>query len=147
MFQLTLLIFGCLLILNIQLINKIIRTKSTPYLALPDIPDAPGTPTASETGEYEITVTWTAPPSDGGARILGYKLEKQDTPSGRWSMVTMEKISELTYTLTGLREGQELTFRAYAENKAGLSEPSQPSKPIKVRRPYGKDFFLQFFFF
>ena len=51
----------------------------------------------------------------------------------------MEKISEMTYTLTGLREGQELTFRAYAENKAGLSEPSQPSKPIKVRRPYGKE--------
>ncbi len=93
---------------------------------------------ATESGEFEITVKWTAPPSDGGSRITGYRLEKQETPGGRWSMVTMEKISELTYTLTGLREGMELTFRAFAENKAGLSEPSQPSKPIKVRRPYGK---------
>lgn len=50
----------------------------------------------------------------------------------------MERITELTYLLTSLREGQELTFRVSAENKAGYSEPSKPSKPIKVKRPYGE---------
>ncbi len=85
-----------------------------------------------------MTLTWTPPDSDNGSPITGYIVEKRDRMSTRWTKVTRETVTELTYTVTGLNEGNEYDFRVSAENKAGVGEPSQPSKSTIAKPPYDK---------
>jgi len=44
----------------------------------------------------------------------------------------------LQYKATRLFEGSDYMFRVFAENPAGLSQPSELDKPITARMPYGQ---------
>lgn len=48
------------------------------------VPLAPGKPSASSTSTNSITLTWTAPSSDGGSEITNYIVERQDVSSMHW---------------------------------------------------------------
>lgn len=76
---------------------------------------------------------WKPPASDGGAPIDGYVVEKRDATHGRW--VEAEKLPAGTTkaTIGGLRPGEEYQFRVLAKNKAGLSEPSDPSDAVVAK--------------
>ena len=40
---------------------------------------------AAEAGEAEVTLTWSAPDNDGGAAVVGYKIEQStDFPTEEW---------------------------------------------------------------
>nr|XP_006823015.1 PREDICTED: titin-like [Saccoglossus kowalevskii] len=99
-------------------------------------PDAPGRPDVSEVTDVEATLTWTPPDSDGGARVTGYIVEKRDTTKDRWVRATRVTIKETSFRVSDLIRDTEYEFRVSAENKAGVSEPSQPSKPIVAKPPY-----------
>lgn len=71
------------------------------------------------------TVTWTAPNSDGGAAITGYRATAD--PGGR----TCEAAgSATTCLLTGLQPGQAQTVTVVAINAVGSSAASMPSAPF-----------------
>ena len=85
-----------------------------------------------------MTVTWTAPTFNGGSEITGYILERCDTSSETWIKVNKEPTKDLTFKCTDLKEGSEYEFRVVAENKAGLSKPSDVSDRFTAKPPYGE---------
>lgn len=48
------------------------------------------------------------------------------------------KGKEVTFTATGLKEGEEYYFRVFAENAVGRSDFLEMSKPIKAEIPKSK---------
>ena len=60
-----------------------------------------------------VTVSWTAPASDGGAAVIDYKLAYRDMTLGN-GWVFINDITETTYTLTGLIKGHNYMFDVYA---------------------------------
>ena len=127
---------------NIILVNECL-SNSSPYYKLmlfirssSDLPDAPDRPAISDVDRHEMTVSWKAPKSDGGAVIKQYILERKDKYSTRWVMET--KTTSLEYRVTGLTQGTEYQFRVSAENKAGVGPASPPTTPTEAKPPFGK---------
>ena len=98
-----------------------------------DLPGRPDAPEVEEMTKDSAVVNWKPPRDDGGAKITSYVLEIKGGSNYSWTVVN-KKVSELTFTVTGLQEETDYEFRVAAENKAGVGQPSPPSKPSK----YGK---------
>lgn len=77
------------------------------------VPDAPAAAEAVR-GDREVTLTWTAPASDGGSAVTGYVVTA--TP-GDVSVTT----EALTATVNGLANGTEYVFSIAAVNAVGAS--------------------------
>ena len=89
---------------------------------------APGTPTgltATASGT-QIDLAWTAPASDGGRAVTGYRIEvSEDGSAGSWSdRVADTDTDDTSYSHTGLAVGDTRHYRVSAINAAGTSEPS-----------------------
>ena len=87
-----------------------------------------------------MTITWTAPESDGGSPITGYYVERKEATSTRWMKVNKQPVSETTLRIKDLIEKSEYQFRVSAENKAGVGPASEPSDLYMAKPPYGKYF-------
>ena len=85
-----------------------------------------------------MTLTWTPPGSDNGSPVTGYHLERRDTAKDRWTKVSRGAVRETTLEVKDLTKDAEYEFRVAAENKAGVGEPSLPSKRAVAKLPYGK---------
>ena len=64
-------------------------------------------------GDEQVTLRWDAPASDGGAAIIRYEYETDD--SGTW----IDAGTDRRVTVTGLTNGQPYTFAVRAVNAAG----------------------------
>uniref|UniRef100_A0A1I8H545 TITIN protein n=1 Tax=Macrostomum lignano TaxID=282301 RepID=A0A1I8H545_9PLAT len=82
-----------------------------------DKPQAPGEPEAEEVGADFVSLSWSRPVSDGGGKITGYYVEKRESRSQR------------------RRLDADYEFRVFAENEAGLSQPSGASRKVTVKDP------------
>ncbi|AWP08682.1 putative titin-like [Scophthalmus maximus] len=91
------------------------------------IPSAPMDVEVTSTTSEAMTICWKRPTSDGGSRISGYIIEKREKQGVRWVRVNKKPVYDLRVKASGLHEGCEYEFRVFAENTAGLSEPSLPS--------------------
>lgn len=94
--------------------------------ATPVAPDtAPGAPghLAATAGNARVSLSWTAPVSDGGASITGYRVYK-GTSATFTGGAAAASVTGTGTTLTGLTNGTRYYFRVAAVNKAGESEPS-----------------------
>ena len=88
--------------------------------------DGPGRPgrarglSARAQGTSDIALTWTAPVSDGGSPVTGYRIEWSRTGSSPWTEA--DKGSRTTgYTHSGLAPGTTRHYRVRAINRAGPS--------------------------
>ena len=64
-------------------------------LFLPDVPEAPGKPKVEEITSEGASLTWKPPPSDGGAPITEYKVQKRKRGDTKWDdVITAEPITE-----------------------------------------------------
>jgi titin len=84
-------------------------------------------------GDKQLIVSWTAPSSNGGSAITGYKVEKKEG-SGSYAIAVANTGSDaVTYTATGLTNGNSYTFKVSAINSAAgtsaASTESQTSVP------------------
>ena len=91
---------------------------------------APGTPTgltATASGT-QIDLAWTAPASDGGRAVTGYRIEvSTDGSAGSWSDLEDDTgTADTSYSHTGLAVGDTRHYRVSAINAAGTSGPSDP---------------------
>ena len=78
------------------------------------------------------TLRWTRPAVDGGTPITTFRVERRTLGAYRWELVNpTERISETTYTVTGLQPDTDYEFRVMAENKVGVSAPSPASRSAK----------------
>ena len=81
--------------------------------------DPPGAPRnlVAAAGNGNIVLSWSVPASDGGSTITGYKIWWGTTSGALSLLTTTGKV--LTYTKTGLTNGQNYYFKVSAVNAAG----------------------------
>lgn len=96
-------------------------TPSSPVTPF-DKATAPGRPTAVA-GNAQVSLTWTAPASDGGSAITSYTVTA--SPGG----ATLS-VAGLGATFTGLTNGTSYTFTVVAMNGAGAGPSSQASAAV-----------------
>ena len=89
---------------------------------------APGRPDIVDWDEKHVDLQWKPPKNDGGAPITGYIVEVKDNLSTHWEPVLETKTSKPEASVAGLIKGKQYQFRVKAVNKAGPSEPSEPTK-------------------
>ena len=91
------------------------------------VPTAPATLNAVVSSGQAV-LTWTAPSSNGGKTITGYKVERSLDAGSTWSSISSNVGNVLTYTVNGLTNGTPYTFRVSAINADGfgatLSSPT-----------------------
>ena len=87
----------------------------------------PGTPSGlgATIGNVQVVLAWTAPASDGGSSITGYKVERSADAGVFWTVLTASTGSATTsYTATGLTNGATYSFRISAVNAVGTGTAS-----------------------
>jgi len=88
-------------------------------------PQAPISLTASASGRTTITLSWTAPSSDGGASISAYAIEVSSDGASTWgNLVSNSGSTSTTYLHTGLTASSTRSYRVRAINSVGSSDPS-----------------------
>jgi titin len=91
----------------------------------PTVPTAPRRVKVSTRGDG-VRVTWSAPTSDGGSTIIGYKVTVSPGGAECTSAVT-------SCVISGLKAGSKYTFSAVARNAVGPSAPGTfTSKLVSV---------------
>ncbi|PAA50276.1 hypothetical protein BOX15_Mlig002840g1 [Macrostomum lignano] len=102
-----------------------------------DKPQAPGEPEAEEVGADFVSLSWSRPVSDGGGKITGYYVEKREAGASdaAWTRVNFVPIHNTTCNIPNLIEDKDYEFRVFAENEAGLSQPSGASRKVTVKDP------------
>ena len=99
----------------------------TPATSDPATPGIRPDPPTAVTGNYssgQVTVTWTAPTSNGGSAITGYTVTA--TPDGAQCTTT----GATSCTVTGLTNGTGYTFTVTAANEFGDSDASTASATV-----------------
>ena len=96
-------------------------------------PTVPETPTAVSAGSATTTslsVSWTAPSSDGGATITSYWLQKSSDNGVTWETVTITASSP--QTVSGLTTSTSYIFRVAAKNSVGYGPFSDSSSAVST---------------
>ena len=79
-------------------------------------------------GDGQVTLSWTAPESDGGSAIQGYVVTAYvgfvPQPTQRFDSTAT------TQTITGLDNGKSYRFRVQALNAVGPSGYSETTDPV-----------------
>ena len=69
--------------------------------------------------------------------IKSYTIEKRDAMKSTWLNAGRVDRDTLTFTASHLTEGNDYYFRVSAENKIGVGEPTELSKAVTAKLPYG----------
>ena len=84
------------------------------------------------------TLVWEAPSFDGDSEIKGYYIERSSGYSSRFVKVNRDPINRTQQTYNDLVPGTEYEYRVLAENKAGISKPSETTGVFIAKDPYSK---------
>lgn len=100
-----------------------------------DPPSPPGVPKVTQVGGDFVNLEWTKPENDGGARVQGYWIDKREVGSSTWVRVNVALCPATQINISNLIEGRQYEFRVFAQNIAGLSEPSSASTSVEIKDP------------
>uniref|UniRef100_A0A8C5DV28 Titin n=1 Tax=Gouania willdenowi TaxID=441366 RepID=A0A8C5DV28_GOUWI len=100
--------------------------------------DRPGPPTGpvqfEDISAESITLNWEPPSYTGGCQISNYVVEKRDTTTTNWVVVSAT-VARTTLKVANLKTGAEYVFRIYAENRYGKSYAID-SEPVLAQYPF-----------
>jgi titin len=97
------------------------------------VPSAPLS-LAATPSDGTVALTWSAPGSDGGAPITGYRIDSNT--GGTWTVAVADTGSAArSYTFTGLANGETVVYRVSAINVAGTGAASGPVTTAPRRAP------------
>jgi len=108
--------------------------------APPNPPSAPSSPLAIA-GVGSITLTWSAPASNGGAAVTGYKVYRASSAGGEGSIPITTVGVAYSWTDPGLATGSTFYYKITASNSAGeggrsvevsATTPTVPSAPMNL---------------
>ena len=95
---------------------------------------APGAPTSviGIAGDAQVSLTWSAPASNGGATITDYIVQYQSASKGgnSWTTVSDGTSTLTSVTVTGLTNGTGYLFRVAATNSSGTGSYSASSPSV-----------------
>ena len=109
--------------------------KNTPYYVRPvrafgwPVPSAP-TSVVGTAGSNQVSLTWSAPASDGGAAITDYVVQYATSAGGAYTTFTDAVSTALSATVTGLTSGNTYYFKVAAVNAAGTGAYSSASSGV-----------------
>ena len=120
--------------------------SSNDSLAVSNIlfPLFPATPTRPSALKYNrvsrdsVSLEWEPPEFDGGAKLTGYVIEKQDVRKNRWSYVHKVPATQHMFDVPALKTGQQYKFRVLPTNKVGLGDAMQMEEPVTIASPYSE---------
>lgn len=105
------------------LTNSSGNLESAAAVVVLDKPSAPKGPLeVFDIRENGCKIKWNKSDDDGGIEIEQYKIEKLDTKSGKWSLVTKVSKDTTECIVSDLISGPEYKFRVSAINKEGESD-------------------------
>ena len=104
----------------LRLITLYLFGPATPH----NPPGAPKGLTAAGNGQTRIDLSWSAPPSDGGAAITGYRIEVSEDRSTWTDLVANTGNAATSYSHTGLTAGTTRHYQVSAINSAGTGPAS-----------------------
>ena len=86
----------------------------------------PGTASnvAGVAGNGQVSLTWTAPASDGGSAITDYVVEYKTTTASIWTTFKDGVSTSTAATVMGLTNGTSYVFRVSAKNEIGTGATS-----------------------
>ena len=99
-------------------------------------PQPAGAPTAvtATAGDGQVDLSWTAPSSNGGADISGYRIQIRS--NGNWSTSVEDTgNTNTTHTISGLLNGLPVQFRVAAINNIGVGNYSTGSTAVTPAEP------------
>jgi titin len=96
--------------------------------------DAPAAPTgvSGTPGNLQVSLTWTAPTSNGGTAITNYVIESSVNGT-TWNPFSHAPSTSTSATITGLSNGTAYTFRVSATNSVGTGATSAVSAAVTPR--------------
>src|SRR4051794_27377557 len=116
-------------------------TQSNEVTPVPSPPPGPPLGVTATAGDRSVPLTWTAPSSDGGSPITGYRVTPYINGSPQTPIATGSTAT--SFTVTGLTNGTTYTFTVAATNSTGYGAESQqsnavtPAPPTVAGRPTG----------
>lgn len=89
----------------------------------PTVPSIPQSVSASPgSSRWSVSLSWSAPSSDGGSAITGYEYQYRRYYAGSWeSWSSWQSVSSTSTTVTGLISNGTYEFRLRAVNSVGTS--------------------------
>ena len=99
-----------------------LRAFNAVTVTVPTVPTAPQNLVATA-GNAQVSLSWTAPASNGGSAITNYKVYRSTTSGTETLLTTLGNVQ--TYTNTGLTNGQAYFYKVSAVNSVGESALSK----------------------
>lgn len=97
-----------------------------------DRPNPPNEPECLDVSNNSLILKWDEVKKDNGSPITNYIVEFKEVKSNVWKEYD-EFIKEENVKIKNLKHNFTYVFRVYAVNRAGRSDPSAESNPIKIQ--------------
>ncbi|TET89695.1 MAG: hypothetical protein E3J35_08925 [Methanomassiliicoccales archaeon] len=84
-------------------------------------------------GDSLVTLTWNAPTYDGGSPVLNYRIYRRESGASEEFLIQIGNV--LTYTDTGLANGEEYRYKVSARNQVGEGLKSEEVRTTPATVP------------
>jgi hypothetical protein len=119
---------------RLQLWNEGLTNNDFDDVSIATLPPQGATPPGAPTGvagtalDHAVSLSWTAPASDGGSPITGYTITPYIGTTAQTPVQTGSAMAN--FTVAGLTDGTAYTFTVSASNAAGNGPASAASAPV-----------------